>query len=71
MHFRCFEDNARRRGIGYLGRLSNQRIEQVQRVELAQEVDAKVSINTVGVEVEGVRVDAGGQDQLRRPLTFI
>ena len=68
-HFGRFEYDARWRCMWKLGSLegfAEEREEEVDDIEVSEPVDAKVTVDTVGVEAEGVCVYSGGADQLER-----
>jgi hypothetical protein len=62
--FRCLPDNARCRRVGHLGGFSEQWVQQIAAVELAEPVDLEVSVDPVGGLAVLVGVDAGGEDEL-------
>lgn len=64
MLLRRLENDARGGRVGHLGRLAQERVEQVADVELAEPVDLEVAVKTVGGFAVLVYVDAGGQDKL-------
>ncbi len=64
VHFGRFEDDAGSRCVWHFGRLADERVEQVDGVEVAEPVDAEVAVDAVGVFAVLVGVDAGGEDEL-------
>jgi hypothetical protein len=68
MHLARLKDDPRRRRARHLARLAQQRPQQVDGVEVAEEVDAEVAVDAVGVELELVGVDAGREREVVEPV---
>jgi hypothetical protein len=65
MLLRRLEHDTGRRRIGHLGCFPKQRVQQIDRVEMAKPIDLEVAVDViVGLSVL-VRVDAGGKNELR------
>lgn len=65
MHLTRLEDDPRSARVGQLAGLPDQGVQEVDGVVVTDGVDAHVSVDTRGGESVLVRVDSGGQDELR------
>lgn len=64
MLFRSFKNNTGRGRVWELGRLSEERIEQIDGIKLAEPVDTEMPVNAVGVLSVLICVDTSTEDEL-------